>query len=638
MARTERRDTARRYLAAIAVVAALIGVMAASGSAATGETTRVSVSTSGVAGNGSSLEPSISANGRFVAFESSANNLVSGDTNGHEDVFVHDRTTVMTERVSLGSSDNQASFSSSDPSISDDGSIVAFESGAENLVADDINNRPDIFVRDMGDGNSPPTANPDTYSTPKGNALEVADGPDDVLANDTDPDNDSLTVADGDTTDTDGANEVDPVSPPTDGDLLLRPDGSFAYTPDPDFAGEDSFTYKATDGTDESEAATVTINVVADTTPPTVTNVSPTDGAADVPNDTVVTATFSESMDADSVRGAFTLAKAGGGDTTSATVEYNSDLDTATLTPDSPLEAGATYTATVSTGAKDSAGNALAADEAWTFTVAADIPPECAFEGTGEPDTIIVGTPGDDILGGTPGSDLICGLGGKDTLRARAGNDNLSGGEGNDRTEGEADDDTMFDDAGRNTMDGGEGSDRMFGGPGKDDMDGGDGTDEMSGAKGIDEMDGGEGDDLMFGGLDVGDTMRGGPGVDEMSGGAGGERMEGGDGADLMRGFSGPDRMFGGDDVDRLLGGDDNDAIEGGEDRDGISGGDGRDSLRGENGNGEMSGGAGIDRVLGQADDDEVDGQDGKPKDTVSGGPGTDQCTSDPGDRVVGCP
>ncbi len=109
-------------------------------------TTRISVSTSGADANGNSLEPSMSGAGRFVAFQSAASNLVTGDTNGAIDVFVRDRQSSTTARVSVSSSGTQGNFLSNDPSISPDGSFVAFRSLADNLVADDTNSRADVFV------------------------------------------------------------------------------------------------------------------------------------------------------------------------------------------------------------------------------------------------------------------------------------------------------------------------------------------------------------------------------------------------------------------------------------------------------------------------------------------------------------
>jgi Tol biopolymer transport system component len=115
-------------------------------------TKRVSVSSGGEEGLGESGGPAISADGRFVAFNSRAANLVPGDTNGARDVFVHDRETGDTERVSVSTDEQQANGGSSGAVISDDGRYVVFESDASNLVADDTNGRRDIFLRDRQTG------------------------------------------------------------------------------------------------------------------------------------------------------------------------------------------------------------------------------------------------------------------------------------------------------------------------------------------------------------------------------------------------------------------------------------------------------------------------------------------------------
>lgn len=114
----------------------------------TGVTERVSLATDGTEGNGYSDSPSISAYGRYVAFTSEATNLVSDDTNSDSDVFVRDRQTGETERASIAADGTQGNFGGSSHSISADGRYVAFASGATNLVEDDTNDRRDVFVRD----------------------------------------------------------------------------------------------------------------------------------------------------------------------------------------------------------------------------------------------------------------------------------------------------------------------------------------------------------------------------------------------------------------------------------------------------------------------------------------------------------
>jgi Tol biopolymer transport system component len=115
----------------------------------TNATTRVSIASDGTQGNAnSSNSPSISADGRYVAFPSNASNLVAGDTNGKSDIFVRDRQANTTTRVSIASDGTQGNGSSAFPSISADGRYVAFVSSASNLVPGDTNGVWDIFVRD----------------------------------------------------------------------------------------------------------------------------------------------------------------------------------------------------------------------------------------------------------------------------------------------------------------------------------------------------------------------------------------------------------------------------------------------------------------------------------------------------------
>jgi Tol biopolymer transport system component len=119
---------------------------------ATQTTERVSISSLGEEANGESWEPAISADGRFVAFYSWASNLVEDDTNGIWDVFVRDRLLGVTERVSVTDGGAQANEASVTPSVSGDGRFVAFESGASNLVPGDVNDCVDVFVRDRAAG------------------------------------------------------------------------------------------------------------------------------------------------------------------------------------------------------------------------------------------------------------------------------------------------------------------------------------------------------------------------------------------------------------------------------------------------------------------------------------------------------
>jgi hypothetical protein len=118
----------------------------------TGQTTRVSVNSSGIQGNNWSQGPAISGDGRYVAFASDASNLVPNDTNGKKDIFVHDRQTGQTDRVSVDSFGSEANGWSAWVSISADGRMVVFNSSATNLVPNDTNSNTDVFAYDRQTG------------------------------------------------------------------------------------------------------------------------------------------------------------------------------------------------------------------------------------------------------------------------------------------------------------------------------------------------------------------------------------------------------------------------------------------------------------------------------------------------------
>lgn len=114
----------------------------------TGETTRISVGANGVESNGISLCPVVSPDGRYVAFGTSATNLVPGDSSAVLDVVVHDRVTSTNIRASLADDGSEPNASCLVPWMSGDSRYVSFESAATNLVANDNNAVQDIFVRD----------------------------------------------------------------------------------------------------------------------------------------------------------------------------------------------------------------------------------------------------------------------------------------------------------------------------------------------------------------------------------------------------------------------------------------------------------------------------------------------------------
>ncbi|MCY3002101.1 MAG: MopE-related protein [Planctomycetota bacterium] len=110
---------------------------------------RTSVASGGLETNADSLSPAVSDDGRFIAFQSLATNLAAGDFNSTWDVFVHDRQTGVTTIVSVANSGAIGNGASTSPSISADGTLIAFESDATNLAVSDPNGATDVFVRNL---------------------------------------------------------------------------------------------------------------------------------------------------------------------------------------------------------------------------------------------------------------------------------------------------------------------------------------------------------------------------------------------------------------------------------------------------------------------------------------------------------
>ncbi len=134
----------------------------------TQQTQRVSVNWNGSQPDGPSFSPDISADGRYVVYASDAASLAAGDGNNRRDIFLYDRTAGATKRLSVDANGYEANGDSDNPAISPDGGHVAYESAATNLVAGDTNGVTDIFVIDLVYYNPPtptPTATP-TFVTP----------------------------------------------------------------------------------------------------------------------------------------------------------------------------------------------------------------------------------------------------------------------------------------------------------------------------------------------------------------------------------------------------------------------------------------------------------------------------------------
>jgi Tol biopolymer transport system component len=110
---------------------------------------RASVRSNGTEGNDDSRQAALSAKGEWVVFESTATNLVRNDDNGFVDIFAHNMNTGRTQRVSVRSNGNESNADSDEPTISDNGRFVVFDSEAHNLVANDDPGTEDVFVHDL---------------------------------------------------------------------------------------------------------------------------------------------------------------------------------------------------------------------------------------------------------------------------------------------------------------------------------------------------------------------------------------------------------------------------------------------------------------------------------------------------------
>jgi VCBS repeat-containing protein len=383
--------------------------------------------------------------------------------------------------------------------------------------------------------NQAPVAAGDAFSTAEDTVLTVpAPG---VLGNDTDPDGNPLTAA--------------VVTGPGHGTLSLNANGTFTYTPAADFAGSDTFTYRASDGTLTSNVATVTITVTA-------TNDAPTAAADiyDTPEDTALTiaapGVLGNDSDPDSStltaavvtgpgHGTLTL-NANGAFTYTPAANFNgTDTFTYRASDGSLTSDPATVTITVTAvndaptlavapggacGSNDRSGTInLAVGDVdggtLTLSVASNSNPalvpngNVVFASSDTSHTMTATT----VAGGTGTAILTVKVSDGQatatvTVTVRAGGNSietLTGGAGTD---------LIFGQGGNDTLNGQGGNDLLCGGAGNDIHSGGDGDDTLGGADGNDPLSGGAGNDIMSGAAGN-DLLTGGPGADRFSGGAG---------------------------------------------------------------------------------------------------------------------
>jgi FG-GAP-like repeat/Bacterial Ig domain/RTX calcium-binding nonapeptide repeat (4 copies) len=304
------------------------------------------------------------------------------------------------------------------------------------------------------------------------------------------------------------------VTGPTHGDLALASDGSFIYTPDPDYFGPDSFTYRANDGEMDSNIATVTLTI----NPLAEVNVAPELGA--IGNQTVeelaLLSFTATATDADLPANTLTFSLADGA---SGLVPAGAAIDpTSGLFTWTPTEAQGPGTFTFDVVVSDGVATDV---ETIAVTVAEVNVAPFIIQGTDRGDKIVVEERYNGevkvIVNGKvtkvqleEGQEIqVLGWGGDDRIVLKGLNRNalVDGGDGNDKIDGHKVTNALA----SLTLLGGDGKDKLIGGRGDDILRGGDGKDFLSGEKGDDLLDGGPGNDILIGG----------PGQDILIGGGG---------------------------------------------------------------------------------------------------------------------
>ncbi len=479
-----------------------------------GITERISVGPLGQEANGRSTNPAISANGRWVVFESAASNLVSGDDNDRIDIFVRDRVRQVTERISLGVA-GESNGNSYDPAISDDGRFVVFRSVADNLVAGDHNQAMDIFLRDRtleqtfrlsigphGEANAASTA-PSISSDGRYVAFESR--ADNLVENDSN-DQPDIFVRNRVT----GITER--VSVSADGQ-----EGNGASQA-PAISGNGRFVvfHSRADNLIDGDNNGVTDVFLRDRQLKTTRRVS-------IALDGGESNRRSRYPSIDS-SGRYVAFESDADNLVQNDRNHLSDVflyrtASETIRRVSLSDLGAegnrgSFFATVSGSGRyvafhSFANNLVTTDENRAADVfihdrlgSADVCHDelVTIKGTDQGD-VIYGTPGDDVIHGFGGNDVIYGFGGHDIICGGKGDDTLFGDEGNDHLYGDAGDDILFGGAGNDLLRGDEGDDNLRGERGNDQLEGSDGQDELRGGDGSDLLNGGSGVDYCHGGL-----------------------------------------------------------------------------------------------------------------------------------------
>jgi len=510
-----------------------------------GTTTLVSRATgvTGDGGDGESSAPAVSADGRHVAFASFADDLSGDDAPATSDIFVRDLQSGTTTLVSRGSGPAGAGgdLGSFAPSISADGRYVAFTSLATNLSGDDLAGF-DVFVRDLVSGTTvlvsradglagAPGAGASTSASisADGRRVAFASGAANLSDDDIDAVTSRVLVRDLDA----GSTVLVSRATGTAG----APAGAPALAPAISADGRHVAFESAATGLSPDDVGGVSDVFVRDLAAATTTLVSRAPGATGAGGDGNSAAA---AISADGSRVAFTSSAGdlSGADGDGLTDVFLRDLATSAtvLVSRSPGAQGPAADAASRQPAVNDDGTLVAfaseadnlagpIDTLVTNVMRRDVlgaaapvvtPPASPPPSPPPPPVVpappspsiaiavrcagvratIVGTPRRDVIRGTPGRDVIATLGGDDVVQGRGGDDLICLGRGDDRGVGGRGDDTVLGGPGVDRIDGAAGRDLLTGGAGADRIDGGAGTDRIVGGAGRDLARGGAGRDV----------------------------------------------------------------------------------------------------------------------------------------------
>ncbi len=547
--------------ASVAATLALAGSPA--GAAPVERVTLVSARADGVKANGVSYDPSLSSDGRRVAFTSTATNLHPADTGDASDVYVKDLVTGAVLLASAAADGSRLAGEAFGGVLSGDGTKVAFALAPEPQGSEPTQ----VYVKNLDSGEltgfgrgGAPTLSDDgtTLAFPRfsgsgpqpvvvialseGQSIRVPE----VLAFPSLSGDGSLLTGFG-RRDEFGLNDVPLVNLATGeytglvgvhsfvSAAIISADGStVAFS----FAGNDNASFPFTVDVETlrlDEVGTPSTEVLGDF-------------SFDIFNP------FVDDLSATGDIAAGTLQLLGFDFDRNEAFDRTNVFVTDRVTGDSRFVAvrpdGAITTGTSEDASLDASGRLVAFTSTATDLVAADTDPgsdvylaDLGPRSGGDLGCTVFGTSADDALRGTPGDDVVCAGGGDDVVTAGGGDDVVYGADGADRLSGGPGDDLLY---------GMNGGDRVYGGRGSDRVQGDAGADTVFGGRGNDRIWGGAGDDVLHGGIGD-DDVRAGGGADHVRSGPGRDYLEGNAGDDDIRAAGGDDRLHGNTGDDRLV-------------------------------------------------------------------------------------